>query len=497
MKQVAPLVGLTDKPDGNRKLHGSATPVGGGLAVFLTTAIVLSCIWLFPNELQNDLRDGYTDLPYLLFGSAIIVVIGLIDDRFGMRGRDKLAGQIVACSTLIYGGLIIENIQIFGAEFNLGPFAVPLTLFWLLGAINALNLLDGIDGLATMLGIILSCTIAVLAVICGNTAIAVVAMVFAGGLIGFLRFNFPPASIFLGDTGSMLIGLVVGALAIRGSLKGAGTVLLTAPLAVWMLPILDVVAAILRRKLTGRSIYATDRGHLHHRLLGFLGTNRRVLAWVAVSCTITSFATLISVFCENDLIAVATCAAVLLIFVVTGAFGRVELMLLGTRLRRMSSSFVPSMSRRDAPHQSAIRLQGSRQWDILWQSLLEAMQELPFSEIRLNVHLPVLGESFHAVWEHPRRKGEPDRAWRLDVPLRAVGRVVGSLTLSGTSSEEDTVAEQMSRFAAVLERFESQIERFIEMEGAAIPIPSSLKRSSRVATPHVHQNSDSGDYRHE
>ena len=345
----------------------------------------------------------------------------------------------------------------------------------LLGAINSLNLLDGIDGLATMLGIILSCTIAVLAALyCDNPAIAIVAMVFAGSLIGFLRFNFPPASIFLGDTGSMLIGLVVGALAIRGSLKGAGTVLLTAPLAVWMLPILDVVAAIMRRKLTGRSIYTTDRGHLHHRLLGFLGTNRRVLAWVAVSCAVTSFATWVSVLCENDIIAIATCAAVLLIFVVTGAFGRVELMLLGTRLRRMSTSFVPAMRSRNAPHESAIRLQGSKQWDVLWHSFLESARDFEFYEVRLNMHLPVIGESFHAVWEHPKHKGEPENAWRLDVPLKAVGRVVGSLTLSGSSSEDRDVAAQLARFAEVLARFESQIERFIEMENAPLPMPASL-----------------------
>lgn len=494
VKQLAPVVGLTDKPDGNRKLHGNATPVGGGVAVFLTSVIVLSAIWLFPNQLQEPLRAGYPDLPALLIGSAIIVLLGLVDDRFGLRGRDKLVGQIVACSTLIFGGLVIENIQFFGYEFNLGLLAIPLTLLWLLGAINSLNLLDGIDGLATMLGIILSCTIAILAAIyCDNTAIAVVAMVFAGSLIGFLRFNFPPASIFLGDTGSMLIGLVVGALAIRGSLKGPGTVLLTAPLAVWMLPILDVVAAIMRRKLTGRSIYATDRGHLHHRLLGFLGTNRRVLAWVAVSCAVTSFATLVSVFCENDMIAVGTCAAVLLIFVVTGAFGRVELMLLGTRLRQMSSSFVPSMRSSNAPHESTIRLQGSKQWDVLWRSLLESTRDIEVSNVRLNLHLPVIGESFHAIWEHPRRKGEPEDSWRVDVPLRAIGRVVGSVAISGTSSEESTVSDQLARLAGVLKCFESQIERFIEMENAPLPVQSTLGLRLRAAKLSIH-NGHSGEH---
>ena len=147
---------------------------------------------------------------------------------------------------------------------------------------NSVNLLDGIDGLATMLGIILIATFAALAAAAGRMEVAWIAMVFAGSLCGFIRFNLPPASIFLGDSGSMLIGLVVGTLAIQGTLKGPGTVLLAAPLAVWTIPILDSAAAILRRKLTGRSIYATDRGHLHHRLLERLGSNSRVLVAVAV-----------------------------------------------------------------------------------------------------------------------------------------------------------------------------------------------------------------------
>ena len=198
---------------------------------------------------------------------AVIVVVGLVDDRIKLRGRLKLIGQFAAALVLVAGGLVIQRIGIFGQQIDLGLLSIPFTLFWLVGAVNAVNLLDGIDGLATMLGFILVATIAGMAALVGQTQVFVIAVVFAGSLLGFLRYNFPPATIFLGDAGSMLIGLVVGALAISGSLKGPGTVLLAAPLAVWTIPIFDSVAAILRRKLSGRSIYTTDRGHIHHRLL--------------------------------------------------------------------------------------------------------------------------------------------------------------------------------------------------------------------------------------
>ncbi len=353
IRAVAVRIGLTDHPDGRRKLHVAAMPLGGGVAIFLATVGVLGFLLIVPNAFRSLLWQQWSDLRALLLAGAVIVIVGLIDDYIGLRGYQKLAGQLAAVSILIFSGLLVHQIGIFGQSIELGYLAVPFTLFWLLGAVNALNLLDGIDGLATMLGMILVGTIAALAVLVGHYEVAIVAIVFAGSLTGFMRFNFPPATIFLGDAGSMLIGLTVGALAIQGSLKGPGTVLLAAPLAVWAIPIFDSTAAILRRKLAGHSIYTADRGHLHHRLLNLLGSNRKVLACLAACCAITSVAALLSVFLKNDLIALLTCSAVVIVFIATGVFGRTELLLLGNQLRRVSRSLVPpSASKQAAVHQS-------------------------------------------------------------------------------------------------------------------------------------------------
>ena len=244
VRRFAPRYGLIDKPDGHRKLHKRAIAVGGGLAVFLATAGVLGTLIAFPNPAGDRLRQRMPELPVFLLAGLVIVLVGLADDRFRIRGRHKLLGQLIAAWILVVGGLMIQSFSLFGYEVTLGVWAIPVTLFWLLGAINAVNLLDGADGLATTVGIILSATITAMAVLGGHAEVAIVAAVFGASLLGFLVFNFPPASIFLGDTGSMLIGLIVGALAIRGSLKGPGTVLLAAPLAILMIPILDSAAAI-------------------------------------------------------------------------------------------------------------------------------------------------------------------------------------------------------------------------------------------------------------
>ena len=524
IRELAPRIGLTDNPDGHRKLHGRATPLGGGVAVYLTSAIILLTLWIVPsdsntpapslgvdatvstpadNELatQNDsfqtatsprdedvrkkLIAGYPQLPSLLLAGLVIVIVGLIDDSRGLPGKQKLLGQIVAASILLMNGLLIERVVFFGLEVSLGWFAYPLTLFWLLGAVNALNLLDGIDGLATMLGIILSCTIAAMAVVTGNEGVAIIAMVFAGSLLGFMRFNFPPASIFLGDTGSMLIGLVVGALAIAGSLKGAGTVLLAAPLAVWTIPIFDSVAAILRRKLTGQSIYATDRGHLHHRLLNMLGSNRKVLGWVAASCAVLSSATLVGLILKDDRIMLLTCFAVVAIFVATGVFGRVELLLVGTRLRRVGRMLVaPIMWRQPGVWQTSIRLQGTHQWELLWAAFIESADKLHLREIRLDLNVPTAHEAYHASWERPKQ-AKTDRYWHVEVPLVIGKSPVGRVRISGERNGQSACLD-IQQILELIEPFETRLQELV-----ARPTPTPADNPATMEEPHADDQQES------
>src|SRR5260370_26530081 len=188
------------------------------------------------------------------------------------------------------------------------------------------------DGLLSCVGVIISLAMAAMAIVGGQEAAAFVAAALAGALLGFLRYNFPPATIFLGDSGSMLIGLVVGALALRGSLKGPATVALVAPVAMLIIPVFDTAAAVVRRKLTGRSLYVADRGHLHHCLLRRGFTTRRALFWVSTSGLCTPVEALTSVAFSNELFAVLTASAVVGIYIIIRVFGFAELMLLNNHL---------------------------------------------------------------------------------------------------------------------------------------------------------------------
>ena len=455
-RKVAPRLGLVDRPDQRRKLHSESMPLGGGAAVFLATVVVLGGLVLMPGPWQLHLNDAWWNLVGAFAACAWIVVLGLIDDRFSIRGRQKLAGQVVAAALLMICGILIKKISLFGLVIDLGPLAIPVSLFWLVGAMNALNLLDGMDGLATALGIILSLAICALAAISHHGGVALAALIFAGSLLGFLPFNLAPARIYLGDAGSMLIGLMVGGLSIRASLKGPGTVLLAAPLALLSIPILDSSAAILRRKLSGRSLYETDRGHLHHRLLERFGSKYKVLACVAICAGVTCGAALVGTLLKSDVVALVSVAAVVLMLVATGLFGRGEFGLLAVRMRQIAVSLIrPINQQLRQARETTARFQGTLEWDVLWATLTESAEKLRLTKIKLDLNVPAIAESFHATWSsngHEDRENE----WRLRLPLAVAGHTAGSLTVVGERDEE-SACPGIELILEMLEPFEARL----------------------------------------
>ena len=484
---------LVDEPDGQRKLHSRTIPLGGGIAILLGSLVSLSVLTLYGTRLVPPIFFQVSNYLGLLLAVLILCAVGIADDRFAIRGRQKLLGQTFACGVVIAAGLVIRHVHIFGWEFELGPLAVPFTLFWLLGAINALNLIDGIDGLATTVGCILCLALASMSYLTGHLDDALLALVLGGSLLAFLFYNFPPASMFLGDTGSMLIGFVLGVVAIRSSLKGPATVALAAPAAVWAIPIFDTGMAILRRRLTGRSIYETDRGHLHHCLLQRGYSGKKTLLWIGTLCALTAIGALISVAYQNEWLAVGSTALVIGVLVVSRLFGHIEIHLLGQRLKHLFLTLIPRprfVGHRPQP--LATRFQGNGQWDDLWKTLIEFADRFDLCAVRLNINLPALHEQYHANWS---RQELPDAAqlWHTDIPLIRQNHTVGRLRITGRSAD-GSACVWMGELISGLKPFEtlmlSLVDEHIAAAGGSFPLASAGVSADRNS-PLV-QNSEAG-----
>jgi UDP-GlcNAc:undecaprenyl-phosphate/decaprenyl-phosphate GlcNAc-1-phosphate transferase len=418
VRSLSRRFGIVDRPDPERKLHGREIALCGGLAVFASSLIaIIVCIGFF----KTDGLPGLSQLPsrwlVLCVSAAAMLLVGLFDDAFTLRGRQKLLAQIVILSCLIGSGTVIESISLFGYELKLGMFAYPITMLWLLGAVNALNLIDGADGMATTAGLIICGGLAVLSIYTGGVVEGVVCASLAGALIGFLAYNRPPASIFLGDAGSMLIGLVVGVLATWSSVKGS-TVLAAAPVAVLAVPLFDSLIAILRRSLTGRSIYATDRAHLHHLLSARFGP-RGMLVVVAVLCLTTTLAAVLSVAMGQAWVAVLGVLLVLGSLVLTRSFGHAELSLLIRRVANFAEGLIlPSKKCEERTQVRHVQMQGNRQWIQVWEGLVEFAQKYELSQLKLDLNVSWMHEGYHGAWHRVRLPDKVDQM-SLRIPLVA------------------------------------------------------------------------------
>ena len=284
VKRLACRVGAMDNPNA-RKVHHGAVPRLGGLGIYI--GFLASVLYSLPLS---------TEVIGLLMGSAVIIAVGIWDDICQIPAKVKLLGQILAAVVLVACGVRVEWIlNPLGDYIYLSAFiSVPLTILWVVGFTNMVNLIDGLDGLAVGVSSIAAVSVALIAYQMGQWNSGAITVAMAGAAIGFLQYNFNPAKIFMGDTGSMFLGYTLAAVSIMGVMKTAATVALVVPVIALGLPIMDTALAIVRRKLSGMPIFAPDRGHLHHRLLDSgLSQKQVVLLMYAITAFLGMIALLV------------------------------------------------------------------------------------------------------------------------------------------------------------------------------------------------------------
>ncbi len=279
---LAHKINAIDVPKDKRRVHKKPIPLIGGLAIFYGFIVSVLCF----AELDRETAG-------ILIGCVIIVTVGIIDDITDMKAIIKLLCQIIAAAIVVYSGVRIEMFANPFARWFGGPpyifmnywVSVAVTMFWITGICNAVNLIDGLDGLAVGVSSIASICMLVMTMLSQNINVAIITAAVAGAGFGFLPYNFNPAKIFMGDTGALFLGFILACISIQGFLKLSAIISFAVPIIVLGLPIFDTLFAIIRRVLTGRSPMSPDRGHLHHRLLDMGFSQKQT---VAILYTITA-----------------------------------------------------------------------------------------------------------------------------------------------------------------------------------------------------------------
>jgi UDP-GlcNAc:undecaprenyl-phosphate GlcNAc-1-phosphate transferase len=254
----------------------------GGIAVVMATTAALATALLAPGGLPASQGAPPYFFAGLLAAGWLLFAAGLLDDLYDLRPVAKLLAQCTAAIVAYGFGFRVEELSFAGTAIEIGMLSLPLTLLWVVGITNAFNLIDGLDGLATGIGLVALASTFFVAYLLGNPEVALVCAALGGALLGFLRYNFRPARIFLGDSGSLFVGFMVAVLSVHGSTKSATAALTLAPLLLLALPILDTGLSIVRRWLRGKPVFGADEHHLHHRMLAIGLTHVRAVVLLYV-----------------------------------------------------------------------------------------------------------------------------------------------------------------------------------------------------------------------
>lgn len=377
---------LVDLPS-ERKVHTRAVPRIGGVALFLAFFLPLLLLAfnrrMFTQFVSTDYR-----LVGFVTGAVLIFGLGLWDDIRRLPSWFKFAGQILVGAIMFYGGIRINVVSLpFVEALSLGWFSLPATIFWFVLVINAINLIDGLDGLAAGISLFVSLTMLVICLINDRILESLGFAALGGSLLGFLRYNFNPASIFMGDCGSYFLGYMLAALSILGSIKGQFATAMLIPVLALGIPLIDTMFAPIRRFLLGQKMFQPDSGHLHHRLLRLGYTQRRAVLMIYALTVALGFLAIFLVYARDE-----TAALILLVVGSGGIFtGRVFGLQpfltprkIGGWLREVSDVSGLTHDRRSfLNHQLAIT--GARTTDELWDVLCRTLDALSidFAELVL------------------------------------------------------------------------------------------------------------------
>jgi UDP-GlcNAc:undecaprenyl-phosphate/decaprenyl-phosphate GlcNAc-1-phosphate transferase len=397
--------GFLDHPDGGRKKHATAVPRVGGIAIVLAYIGTFAIAFALPFSYTSVLHRAFPHILHLVLAGSVVFLTGVLDDRFRLSAWMKLLG-IAAAAVLAYVAGIRVDIHMLHSLPAWPGLGFVLTVVWLIGCTNAFNLIDGMDGLAAGVGLVATVTMLIAALTQGNLPLALATMPLAGCLLGFLRYNFSGASVFLGDSGSLLIGFLLGCYGALWSEKSVTLVALTVPLLAVSIPLLEVALSIVRRYIRNRPIFEADRGHIHHKLLERGLSPKGAVLTIYGFCSVVAMLSLIASSLRNQfsgLIVVVFCAAA---WMGIQHLGYTEFAMAGRLFLQGGFRRIIDFETRLVEFEKALaRATGIEE---CWIRIRSGSREFGFQGVRMN---------FEGLVFEDFERGDARQLWELRIPL--------------------------------------------------------------------------------
>lgn len=481
ISRLATRHGWLDRPDGRRKLHTAPVPRIGGISVYASFALAFGILVFAAPQAVSDGPGVANAYLHLLLACGAVALIGLLDDLVGVSPWAKILVQTLAALYLYIHGYQVRLLtNPFGGTLSLDYLALPLTVIWFVGMSNAFNLIDGLDGLAAGVAFFATISLFAASALSEHWATAFLAAALGGALLGFLRYNFNPASIFLGDCGSLFVGFALAAFAITGSMKRSAAIAVAVPLLALALPIFDVMVSVLRRIIRGSELFVADRDHIHHRLLHLGLTPRRAVV-ILYGCAAV-LASLSLVTAAGPVQALWAAIAIVMLLAWAGLsrlgyaeFGELQRLLLQRLVpdRRTVANNVHLLHLREALGQAGSFAEA-------WDELIEAASRLDCQSVAMKLRPECerrLSEAFEKV--QPRyafpswSAGPPSHSqqWSWTIPLVDPMGPIGGLVIDFAPGHGGLGFEPSHLLEAVTKEFSSAAARFLlspaEREGFA------------------------------
>ncbi len=468
--RLAMALGAIDIPDNERRVHQKPTPRLGGVAIFASFLLTLCCVPFLQNEIGQRFNAHPQWYLSIVLCTAVVFLLGVYDDLKGCSAWVKIAVQSGAAVLLQYWGFGIELVSL---PFLGENFALPeglgfvLTLIWVLGITNAFNLVDGVDGLAAGISAFALLSILFTVVAVGNFEIGLLAIILLGAVVGFLYFNFHPASIFLGDSGSLMLGFMVAVLSLIGAQKGTTTIAIAIPMVSFGLPIVEIFLSVIRRFVGGKPLMQSDRGHIHHRLLDHGLSVRQTTILLYGVCGVFCLFGILLLNPRRSLAALIFSTLGVLIVVGVQRLRYPEFEVIGSKIRQGVTRRRRRMIANVNVRQLCAAMKQTADAEKIFALLSQICEMNDFDSITLELktlastsHQPTFAagaemngwkpmptDATNVRWGKVRSGGDVDELttveakWSLRVPLRHQNHDIGAMTLYRKLDHEDLLVD--------------------------------------------------------